>query len=176
MGGLVALLINGLKDGGPPSTTTPPARTQHVSASKRSTSKARATSHAPSPPSTPPPSTPASSGAASTPAGTTPPATSDPAGAVSSYYALLPDDTDAAWNRLTKRFQEHTAKGRDSFDAYWASVDSVSVSDAVSTGPKDAEATIHYVYDDGRRVSERTAFHFKDDGGELKIDRTESVG
>ena len=180
LGGLVALLINGLKDDGSPSTTTPPARTQHVTAPKRSASKSHTTSHAPSPPSsppsTPPPSTPVSSAPPSTPAGTTPPSTTDPAGAVSSYYALLPDDTDAAWDRLTKRFQEKGAKGRDTFDSYWASVDSVSVSDAVSTGPKDAEATIHYVYDDGRRVSERTAFHFKDEGGELKIDRTESVG
>jgi len=174
LGGLVALLINGLKDGGSPSTTTPPARTQHVSAPKRSASKSHSTSHSPSPPSTPstpPPSTPNTSGAASTPAATT-----DPAAAVTSYYALLPDNTDAAWNRLTKRFQEKGAKGRDTYDAYWASVDSVSVSNAVSTGPKDAEATIHYVYDDGRRVSERTAFHFKDVGGELKIDRTDTVG
>ena len=40
----------------------------------------------------------------------------------------------------------------------------------------DATATIHYVYDDGRRISERTAFHFKDDHGVLKIDRTGSPG
>jgi serine/threonine protein kinase len=94
------------------------------------------------------------------------------AAAITDYYALLPGNTDAAWNRLTKHFQEHTANGRDTFDQYWGSVQSISVTDAVTTGPKDAVATLHYVYRDGRRVTERTAFHFKDEDGQLKIDRT----
>ena len=92
------------------------------------------------------------------------------------YYALLPGNTDTAWNLLTPRFQQDTAHGRDTYDSYWGSVASVSVSNAVSTGKKDAEATINYVYKDGRHVSERTAFHFKEDGGVLKIDRTETIG
>ena len=91
---------------------------------------------------------------------------------MSSYYALLPDNTDAAWNRLTKHFQEGTAGGRDTFDQYWGSIESITVTGAQTTGPKDAVATLHYVYKDGRKVTEQTNFHFKDEGGVLKIDRT----
>jgi hypothetical protein len=97
----------------------------------------------------------------------------DPAAAVTDYYALLPGNTDAAWNLLTKHYQRSKAKGRDGYDQFWGSIDSVSVSGARTTADNQAEATITYAYKDGRTVAEDTTFRFKDVGGVLKIDRTD---
>jgi serine/threonine protein kinase len=103
-------------------------------------------------------------------------ATQDPATAVSNYYALLPGDTDTAWNLLTKHFQNTKAQGRATYDAYWASIESVSVSNARTTGDKSAEAAITYVSKDGETSTERTAFQFKNEHGVLKIDETQVLG
>lgn len=44
--------------------------------------------------------------------------------AVSEYYDVLPDDTDAAWKRLGPGPR---SQGRDSYDEFWSTVSSVSV-------------------------------------------------
>jgi len=92
---------------------------------------------------------------------------------VTNYYALLPDDTDTAWNLLTRHFQQTKAQGRDGYDSYWGSIDSVSASGSRTTGPRSAQALITYHYQDGRTVSELTAFQFKQQAGVLKIDDTQ---
>ncbi|HEX8768955.1 MAG TPA: protein kinase, partial [Jatrophihabitans sp.] len=105
----------------------------------------------------------------SAPASTTPSRSSSPAtsangaptasqlaAAVRDYYGLLPRNTDAAWARLTQSFQNGRAGGRQSFEAYWASVRQVSVSNVNGNPPGTVVATVHYVYKNGQRGSERT--------------------
>jgi hypothetical protein len=115
------------------------------------------------------------SNAATTGAPTSQPATATPtaaqlASAIIDYYALMPDNTDAGWNRLTPHFQQTTAHDRDTYDSFWGSVDQISASDASGAPPDRAVATLTYTYNDGRVIVERTAFRLVPDDGVLKID------
>jgi len=177
--GLGALLItqlgsgSGSNSGGGTNSTSARSKapaTTHHSSSKSSSSKSSKASKAK--PSSSPPST-RSTTSAPPPAGN---GGGDPATAVQNYYALLPGDTDTAWNLLTKQYQRSRAQGRSSYDDFWGSMESVSVSDARTTGTDTAEATIHYVYKNGQKSDEDTTFTFKKEKGELKIDQTEVVG
>ena len=179
--GVVILLTQLGNDGSPSASGNSSTGRSSTTSTHRASSSARRSSKASSskaPSSTARSTSSSASSSASSPSNPAPPGpgSADPAAAVQRYYGLLPNDTDTAWNLLTPHFQESTAGGRDSYDAYWGSVQSVSTSNVQATGKEDAEATISYVYKDGHKVSERTAFHFKKDHGDLKIDRTESVG
>ena len=131
-------------------------------------------SPAASPPSESTASTPAPS---PTPTPTaTPTASEIPAGeltkAVTDYYALLPDDTDAAWERLTPAYQSKTG-GKKSYEDFWKTIDSVSVSSAKATEPNTVEAAITYVEKSGnKKSSERRSFTLVDSDGTLKIDQS----
>jgi serine/threonine protein kinase len=61
---------------------------------------------------------------------------------VSSYYTLVPGDTDAGWAQLSPSFQGQT--GRESYDDFWASISSVSVSDVHAVSPTMVDYTISY--------------------------------
>jgi serine/threonine protein kinase len=166
------LLLNGRDDG---NNATPPAT------SPRSSSTPRTTAASSTPPSsTPAPTTsaPASSQASRSseppPSSNSAPQNSSPtaaelAKAIRDYYALLPDSTDEAWTRLTEEFQNGRAGGRDSYDAYWAGIRRISVSDVTGSAPDTVVATVNYVYKDGRKVSERTTFGLVPEDGILKI-------
>jgi hypothetical protein len=93
--------------------------------------------------------------------------------AITDYYALLPDNTDEAWDRLTKRYQDGTAKSRENFQSFWDQMSSVSTSDVTGTAPDSAEATITYTFKDGKVVVERTAFTLVRQGDILKIDSSD---
>ena len=90
------------------------------------------------------------------------------------YYGLLPGNTDAGWARLTDRYRATTAHDRGTYDSFWASVDSVSVGQAKSSGTNSVVALVRYVFSDGRRFEERTAYTLVQQDGILKID-TSSV-
>ena len=92
---------------------------------------------------------------------------------MSSYYALLPGDLDAAWDRLTPRYQSTTAKNRRTFGSFWGDVDRVRASDVDGSPPGTVTATITYDFDDGRTFVERTRYRLVEDDGVLKIDRSE---
>ena len=91
------------------------------------------------------------------------------AGTITDYYALVPDDTDRSWSMLTPSYQKSPSGGRKAYENFWAAVDRVSVSGVTGKPPDKAEATVTYVYKDGRVVRERTAFGLVDDDGTLKI-------
>jgi hypothetical protein len=156
----------------PPTTSSSSQRTSSqpsttVASSTPPRSTARPTSSAPS-------TTASRSSAASSPATSTSPVSGAPtasqlAGAVRDYYGLLPGNTDAAWSRLTESFQNGRAGGRQSYDAYWGSIRRVSVSNVVGIPPGTVQATVSYVYKDGRRVTERNTFGLVSEGGVLKI-------
>ena len=170
------VLLNNRDDN---NTATPPVTS---SSAPPTSSQPRTTAASSTPPrtstrpsSSAPPSTTASrSSAASSPTTSASPVTGQPsaselARAVRDYYSLLPENTDAAWSRLTQSFQNGRAGGRSTFNAYWGSIERVSVSNAVGDPPGTVVATINYVYKDGRRVSERTTFGLVSEEGILKI-------
>ncbi len=92
--------------------------------------------------------------------------------AVTDYYGLLPDDTDAAWELLTDSYQRQTG-GRDSYEDFWGDMDSVTVSKVSATTPDRAEATITYVEKSGNGEStERRSFQLIRSDGVLKINQS----
>jgi hypothetical protein len=93
----------------------------------------------------------------------------DLVGAIRSYYALLPANTDGAWPGLTHTYRVEHGGGRGSYDAFWRSVRRVSASDIIGTAPDQAQATISYQFRDGRHAREQTSFRLVKAGGRLKI-------
>ena len=86
------------------------------------------------------------------------PTTAELSQAVTDYYALLPDDTDAGWERLTASYQRQTG-GRDSYEDFWNDIDTVTVTDVSATAPDRVQATVTYVEKSGnRQSSERRSF------------------
>jgi eukaryotic-like serine/threonine-protein kinase len=92
--------------------------------------------------------------------------------AITSYYALMPRNTDAAWPRMTTWYQTNHAGGRQAYQRFWDAIDRVSVTDVSGIPPNSARATITYYFEDGRVVRERTAYALVNEGGRLKISRT----
>jgi eukaryotic-like serine/threonine-protein kinase len=92
--------------------------------------------------------------------------------AITSYYALMPRNTDAAWPRMTTWYQTNHAGGRQAYERFWDAIDRVSVTDVSGIPPDSARATITYYFEDGRVVRERTAYALVNEGGRLKISRT----
>lgn len=86
------------------------------------------------------------------------------------YYALLPDDRDAGWARLSPRYQETTATNRETYEAFWSSVDKVSTHQVRGSSPDSVTATVRYDFSDGRRVEEVTSYTLVRHGDALLID------
>ena len=89
--------------------------------------------------------------------------------AITSYYALMPGNTDQAWPRMTASYQANHAGGRQAYERFWDAISRVVVSDVTGSPPGSAQATLTYYFKDGRVVTERTAYGFVNDGGDLKI-------
>jgi len=178
LGVLLAVLLTG--NGSSPQTDQP------------STSASRPATHSATPSATPssqPPSSPASqsvsqsasqsateSSSSSAPKpqpGGGSPTDSQLAQAISDYYALLPSNTDQAWNLLTKSYQHGTARNRQYYQSFWDAIQAVDTSDVTGNAPKSAQATVTYTYKDGHVVVERTAYTLIRQGGVLKIDSSE---
>jgi eukaryotic-like serine/threonine-protein kinase len=92
--------------------------------------------------------------------------------AITSYYALMPRNTDAAWPRMTTWYQTNHAGGRQAYQRFWDAIDRVSVADVSGNPPGSARATITYYFKDGRVVRERTAYGLVKEGARLKISST----
>ena len=92
--------------------------------------------------------------------------------AITTYYALMPDNTDAAWPRMTAWYQTNHAGGRPAYQRFWDAIDRGSVADVSGIPPSSARATITYYFKDGRVVRERTAYGLVNEGGRLKISST----
>jgi len=81
-----------------------------------------------------------------------------PQSVVSDYYAQMPDHLDQAWQQLTPDYQTNHAGGYDAFEEFWDPVTSVRATNVTTTGPRTAQATITYHFDDGRVVTEKTRY------------------
>ena len=92
--------------------------------------------------------------------------------AITSYYALMPRNTGAAWPRMTASYQTNHAGGRQAYQRFWDGVGRVSLADVRGMPPDSAEATITYYFKDGRVVRERTAYGLVNEGRHLKINST----
>jgi eukaryotic-like serine/threonine-protein kinase len=101
------------------------------------------------------------------------PTASQLAGAITDYYSLVPQDTDAGWNRLSKSYQDNVSHGRDNYDTFWRNIDSVDVSDTSGQLPNSAVSTVTYHLSDGRVSTERTQFGLVRENGILKIDSSQ---
>jgi hypothetical protein len=86
---------------------------------------------------------------------------------------VLPGDRDAAWDRLTPRYQRSTARNRDYFESFWSRIDAVWVSDLDAGAPGTVTATLTYDYADGRVFVERTRYRLAEQEGVLRIDRSD---
>ena len=89
--------------------------------------------------------------------------------AITSYYALMPGNTNQAWPRMTASYQANHAGGRRAYERFWDAIGRVVVSDVSGSPPGSAQATLTYYFKDGRVVTERTAYGLVNDGGTLKI-------
>jgi serine/threonine protein kinase len=176
--GLAWALVSALNDddGRDPSQADSGATTQSTPKSPSPTPSA--TPATPTPSVTP---TTASPSATPTPSPTTasssPSATANSSArlstAITTYYGLLPDDTDAAWPLLTAGYQRSPSGGREGYERFWAPVRDVAVSNVRATPPDRVTATITYSYDDGRKAVESTRYRLVDEDGVLKIAASE---
>ncbi|GAA3553213.1 hypothetical protein GCM10022197_05380 [Microlunatus spumicola] len=94
---------------------------------------------------------------------------------ITTYYGLVPDDTDAAWPLLTSTYQRTTSGGRQSYERFWDQVDRVSVSKVEADPPSTVVATVTYRRGDQVAV-ERTSFRVVEDDGVLKIAASSVLG
>jgi hypothetical protein len=183
---LAALITGGVlltAPHGTPAVTAPPANhsaapsTAPASPTPKPTPTPTPTSPSPtpSPTSTATASAGPSASATTSAAPTGTPTSGELAGAIRTYFGLLPGNTDAAWNRLTPSFQQGHAQGRAYFDSFWGDYSSVTATDVAGTTPDQASATVTYVAKDGTRTVERDTFRLVRQGGVLKID-AESTG
>lgn len=127
------------------STSSPPG-------TERSTRPSESKSAEPSPRSTPPPK--------------------DAAAAkvrfVETYFATVPDDTDAGWDQLAPSMQQEV--GRDDYEAWWGSIDSVEATDVTPVAGEPAvNVVLTYSFDDGRVVEERQLIRLQPTGGEYLV-------
>ncbi len=179
IGILVAALLMDDRIGSPTAgsgqSTSAASQSTSLSAAPQSSTPSRSSTPDPSPTATTRTSTrtPSESPSPTTP----PPVQGTPTAAqlrqaITSYYALMPGDTDAAWPRMTDSYQTNHAGGREVYQRFWDAINKVTVSDSRGIPPSSAEATITYYFEDGRVVRERTAYGLVNDGGRLKINST----
>jgi serine/threonine protein kinase len=91
-------------------------------------------------------------------------------GAITDYYALVPGNLPAAWNRLTTNYQQSHAGGFTGYQNFWSPVQRVTVVDVSATQGNVVDATIDYFFNDGRVVEEQTSYGLVTEDGLWKID------
>ena len=139
-------------------TTTAPTTTSQAQPAEETEETAE--------PSAPPPtqSRPASE---APPPADQPPA--NPVAAVTDYYAIMPGNPDVGWTRLTPKFQQSPANGRDYYNSYWSGINSVRASEA-SGGGSTVEVTLDISFKDGRVAHERHRYGLVNQDGRWLID------
>jgi eukaryotic-like serine/threonine-protein kinase len=96
--------------------------------------------------------------------------------AVQDYYALLPGNPDAAWERLTENARAKSKDGLAGYRAFWSTIASVTASDLRAEGNRVA-ATLNYTRKDGATTpAEAYSFALIEQNGQLVIDNFEQTG
>jgi hypothetical protein len=180
VGTVVAVLISTL--GGPGTGTVGQPADTSTAASQRTTS----TSQQPTSSASPDPTVQASPSAKETsgsprpsaqPTRTRSPGSGSPTAAqlteaITSYYALVPGNTDRAWQRMTTSYQTNHAGGRQAYEQFWGAIRSVRARDVSASPPGRAQATLVYHFKDGRVVTELTSYELVRERGTLKINNS----
>ena len=177
---LTALLVNDRRPANPTagtgqSTSAPPTNSRLATPTPDPSSKTPSSSpqaQAPSPTAAPPTKSPTPSRAPSPTTAPTvrgAPTAAELRQAITSYYALLPRNTEAAWPRMTDSYQRNHAGGRQAYQRFWDAISKITVTEVKGSPPGSAQATITYYFKDGRVIRERTAYGLINDNGRLKI-------
>jgi eukaryotic-like serine/threonine-protein kinase len=87
--------------------------------------------------------------------------------AIRDYYALLPDGTDEAYDLLTGKAKRKSG-GQQQYEAFWNTIESVSVEDISAQG-RQVDAVLLYERKDGSTSQEATAFEVVQRNGRLLI-------
>jgi serine/threonine protein kinase len=116
-----------------------------------------------------------SSQSSSTSASAGAPTANQLAQAVTDYYALMPDNTQEGWARLTPSYRQNGAGGFGTYKNFWGQFTSVTTSNATGQPPDSAEATITYVYKNGKTSTERRSFQLVRSNGQWKINASSIV-
>jgi hypothetical protein len=88
---------------------------------------------------------------------------------VTDYYAIMPGNPDVGWTRLTPKFQQSPANGRDYYNSYWSGINSVRASEASGQGGT-VEVTLDISFKDGRLAHERHRYGLVNQNGRWLID------
>ncbi|MCE7000451.1 serine/threonine protein kinase [Saccharothrix sp. S26] len=99
-----------------------------------------------------------------------PPAQVGPDQALSDYYALLPNDLETAYGRLTDGFKAARARTFADYQSWWGRMSAVSVSDVRADGPQQVSATVSYTFKGGGTQSERHVYALVQVDGQWMID------
>jgi serine/threonine protein kinase len=91
-------------------------------------------------------------------------------GAITDYYALVPGNLPAAWNRLTTNYQQNHAGGFTGYQNFWSPVQRVTVFDVSAKQGDAVDATIDYFFNDGKVIEEQTSYRLATEDGLWKID------
>jgi eukaryotic-like serine/threonine-protein kinase len=91
-------------------------------------------------------------------------------GAITDYYALVPGNLSAAWNRLTTNYQQNHAGGFTGYQNFWSPVQRVTVVDVSAKQGDAVDATIDYFFKDGKVIEEQTSYGLVPEDGLWKID------
>ncbi len=91
-------------------------------------------------------------------------------GAITDYYALVPGNLPAAWNRLTANYQQSHAGGFTGYQNFWSPVQRVTVVDVSAKQGDAVDATIDYFFKDGKVIEEQTSYGLVSEDGLWKID------
>lgn len=180
---LTALLMNDRRAADPtagtsqstsaaPSRTTAPTETSPTSSAPATRPAASAPQQAPSQKAVPPTKSRTQSPAptaTSAPTVQGAPTAAQLKRAITSYYALMPRNTNSAWPRMTASYQTNHAGGRQAYQRFWDAIDKINVTDVRGIPPDSAQATITYYFKDGRVVRERTGYGLINENGRLKI-------
>jgi hypothetical protein len=90
--------------------------------------------------------------------------------AITDYYALVPGNLPAAWNRLTTNYQQSHAGGFTGYQNFWNPIQGVTVIDVSAQQDGTVDATIDYFFKDGKVVEEQTSYGPVAEDGLWKID------
>lgn len=95
--------------------------------------------------------------------------------ALRDYYALIPGDLRAGYDRLTERFKRTRTPSFADYEAFWSRMRSVRVSDVKAGRGNTVTATITYFFVGGGSTTERHVYTLVEQGGTLAIDSQSSA-
>ncbi len=94
--------------------------------------------------------------------------------AIRDYYALLPGDTEQAFDLLTDRAKRKSG-GKKTYTRFWNTIDSVQVEETQVDGDRVA-AVLRYESRNGRTSRETSSFALVEEDGQLLIDNFVRLG